>query len=655
MARGEFAGRILERRRKNLRWLRKKWKRKAMGLKEKYDPLEGAPMAKGIVLKKEGKEQKQPHSGIIKCVAGDTNILLSEGCQIEIADLKRGAENAEVYSYNFGKGRVERTKLTRFIEASDPRFSKDVFEIVTEHGRKLIASADHPLYTRNGKTEVKALKVGDVVAVFHATPPSYEIGKRTIVTEEDVLPFIPSVSNAGRAVRVLKEKGLLPLALDNPLLPALTRLAGHIFGDGCLYIAVGRNGHAQARVIASGSPEDLAEIKKDIEKIGFHATPIVRQEHGPTEIRQVNGKIRSFRGGGYRFACASLSLCALFKALGIPAGDKAKQAFSVPKWIMHGPSWLKEEFLSAYFGSELDAPQFQKGGKTLQTPCLAFSKVEALGEQGWAFAKDLERALAELGVQTSQTTVSESVFRKDGTKTLQFRLYIASNMENLERLYSGIGYRYCAKRETLAKQVTGYLLARKKIFEKTREAFKRVKELRERGLTIAGIAYSLQSEGFPITKSQVNYWASVGVSSVEKLGSTSKRLASFQVWKERACQGLSDGLFWERIESIRKTYSEKLYDVTTQSSNHNFFANGFLTGNCVKIQLIKNGKKVGAHCPRDKAINFIEEHDEVTIAGLGGSQRGQMGSIPGIRYKVVAVNGIDLDQLRLGKKEKPKR
>ncbi|MFH0971978.1 MAG: 30S ribosomal protein S12 [Candidatus Micrarchaeota archaeon] len=75
----------------------------------------------------------------------------------------------------------------------------------------------------------------------------------------------------------------------------------------------------------------------------------------------------------------------------------------------------------------------------------------------------------------------------------------------------------------------------------------------------------------------------------------------------------------------------------------------------VRVQLIKNGKKVGAHAPRDKAITFIDEHDEVTIVGLGGSQRGQMGSIPGIRYKVVAVNGVDLRQLRLKKKEKPKR
>ncbi len=76
---------------------------------------------------------------------------------------------------------------------------------------------------------------------------------------------------------------------------------------------------------------------------------------------------------------------------------------------------------------------------------------------------------------------------------------------------------------------------------------------------------------------------------------------------------------------------------------------------CVRVQLTKNGKVVTAHAPRDKAITFIEEHDEVIIAGLGGSQRGQMGSIPGVRYKVVKVNGVDLQALRHGKKEKPKR
>ena len=76
---------------------------------------------------------------------------------------------------------------------------------------------------------------------------------------------------------------------------------------------------------------------------------------------------------------------------------------------------------------------------------------------------------------------------------------------------------------------------------------------------------------------------------------------------------------------------------------------------CVKCQLIKNGKIVTVFAPRDKAITFIDEHDEVMVAGLGGSQRGQMGSIPGVRYMVVKVNGADLQMLRKGKKEKPKR
>ncbi|MFH1779893.1 MAG: 30S ribosomal protein S12 [Candidatus Micrarchaeota archaeon] len=76
---------------------------------------------------------------------------------------------------------------------------------------------------------------------------------------------------------------------------------------------------------------------------------------------------------------------------------------------------------------------------------------------------------------------------------------------------------------------------------------------------------------------------------------------------------------------------------------------------CVRVQLIKNGRKVSAHVPKDKSITKVDEHDEVTIVGLGGSQRGQMGSIPGVRFKVVAVNGVSLEELRTGRKEKPKR
>ena len=65
---GMFSGRELKKRKKKYKWKKTKYKVRQLQLKKKKDPLEGAPQAKGIVLKKYGIEQKQPHSGIIKVV-----------------------------------------------------------------------------------------------------------------------------------------------------------------------------------------------------------------------------------------------------------------------------------------------------------------------------------------------------------------------------------------------------------------------------------------------------------------------------------------------------------------------------------------------------------------------------------------------------------
>ncbi len=75
---------------------------------------------------------------------------------------------------------------------------------------------------------------------------------------------------------------------------------------------------------------------------------------------------------------------------------------------------------------------------------------------------------------------------------------------------------------------------------------------------------------------------------------------------------------------------------------------------CVRCQIIKNGIQVTAVVPGTGAIKFIDEHDEVLIEGVGGSQGGAVGSMHGIKYRVFAVNGVALSELLKGKKEKPK-
>jgi small subunit ribosomal protein S12 len=76
---------------------------------------------------------------------------------------------------------------------------------------------------------------------------------------------------------------------------------------------------------------------------------------------------------------------------------------------------------------------------------------------------------------------------------------------------------------------------------------------------------------------------------------------------------------------------------------------------CVRTQFIKNGRVITAFLPGDGALNVVDEHDEVVVEGIGGTRGGAMGDIPGVRWKVVMINGVSLNELVYGRKQKPAR
>jgi small subunit ribosomal protein S12 len=76
---------------------------------------------------------------------------------------------------------------------------------------------------------------------------------------------------------------------------------------------------------------------------------------------------------------------------------------------------------------------------------------------------------------------------------------------------------------------------------------------------------------------------------------------------------------------------------------------------CVRVQLVKNGKQITAFAAGDGCINIIDEHDQVTVEGIGGRMGGSKGDIPGVRWKVIAVNGVATKEILKGKKEKKRR
>ena len=76
---------------------------------------------------------------------------------------------------------------------------------------------------------------------------------------------------------------------------------------------------------------------------------------------------------------------------------------------------------------------------------------------------------------------------------------------------------------------------------------------------------------------------------------------------------------------------------------------------CAKIQLIKNGRQITAFAPGNNAISFVDEHDEVVVEGIGGRMGRSYGDLPGVRFKIIKINDVSLNELIKGKIEKPMR
>ena len=638
--------------RQKLRWSNKWYKRRKLGLDYKADPLEGAPQARGIVLEKVGVESKQPNSAIRKCVTPDTKVYLADGTHIPMGEVVRRELTPHVAFFNKKGMRVGSSTVIDSFELSEDE-SREVgaYEIITRAGRRIVASGDHPFYSERGIVDGRDVHPGDRLVVLPADPIRREESSSVILTEEDLLRQVPDRANPEEIVASLKERGLLPLDYGNLKLVSILRLVGHVFGDGHLSYGAAGSGFA-GKIMASGDPQDLESIASDIESLGFHVSPVY--EGSSTSIISTPNGPRTISGTYDVISCTSIALFTLLKALGVPAGRKSNQRYGVPGWIKDAPNWAKREYLASYFGSELDKPRLV--GATFQPPTFEVSKREDLVESGIDFVMDIQRLLAEFDVEASGLRITKSVLRKDGTRSYKVRLSLSSTHRNLLKLYGRIGYEYSGARSASSRYAVQYISLKVARMEASKRAFLRAVELRGEKLSYREIAEALRREGYGwVTTGNVNYWMWHGVRNLDLLHTTT-RGEDYQKWLEQATANLPrNGLVWDEVAETKKVAAPRLQDITIADESHNFFANGFLTSNCVRAQLVKNGKQITAFLPGDGALNFVDEHDEVMLQGIGGSMKRAMGDIPGVRWTVFKVNGVSLNELVYGRKEKPRR
>ena len=180
-------------------------------------------------------------------------------------------------------------------------------------------------------------------------------GNERILVEEGVIRNIPNApANVELTIRRLKERGLLPLTLDNPRLALISRILGHVFSDGSFtHNKELRNGRPYSHFtfdICLGDADAVEEIRSDLSALGFN----VAQPFKTTHVMRVDG--RSYTTTTVHIKFRDTALCTLLRALGAPVGSKVKNGTEVPGWLFKAPIAFQREFLAAYMGGDGEAP-----------------------------------------------------------------------------------------------------------------------------------------------------------------------------------------------------------------------------------------------------------------------------------------------------------
>ncbi|HNT25053.1 MAG TPA: intein-containing RctB family protein [Anaerolineales bacterium] len=533
----------------------------------------------------------------INCLAGDSLVLHAHGYTRRIDEMAQDWPEARLACFQLASHRPDSARPVRWF--GQPAHAP-AMRLVTESGRTVTATADHPFWTEDGMQALERLLPGERVAVYTFDGVPYEPpAAEVLVSQEQMEAYLQSLGKgqAGNAlsqiVVQLKRRDLLPLRLDSAAVPYLIKLLGFVFGDGSLRF----DRHTgKGKLAFYGEAQDMEDLRDDIARLGFRPSRVWARRR--SHAIQTTYAAYEFEHTEHWITVNSTALAALLSCLGAPLGNKARQDYGLPGWLEAAPGWYRRLFLAAFFGAELSAPQAVSGhGCNLAAAVLSQNKRQGYEASGQAFLEGIARWLADFGVQASPVARRAEQTNADGSRSIRLRLVISAEPENLARLWGTIGYEYNRKRRALAAAAVQYLAYKARHIAARQAVADEAKALASAGLPAQQIYARLSS---PVTNRRfIERSLYEGRQSPPRVGAGFIPFDEFRVEVRR---GLGEsGMTWERIARIDVAdYSGLVYDFTVDHADHNFISNGFVVSNC-GVRLL------GSQVAYEKAVPYMDD------------------------------------------------
>jgi len=223
----------------------------------------------------------------------------------------------------------------------------------------------------------------------------------------------------------LRERGLLPLKIDNLQLPLIAKIIGATFGDGGIFQ------NLNAIFLSSSNVKDTEEFSKDLQKI-FGNEIILN-----TELRE---------GGEYGHSWCmwntNRNVIRFFNALKAPIGNKSKIKLQVPNWIKL-KNIYENEFYGSLFGSELGVSKKYK--KDLPRIEFAITGNINLMENRINFLNEIIDYLNIRFINTTKNGIDISKIKtlKSSKDNMKFRFILSQSPNNIQNFVEEIKINYC--------------------------------------------------------------------------------------------------------------------------------------------------------------------------------------------------------------------
>ena len=475
------------------------------------------------------------------CLEGNSLVHTPKGL-IKIKDIKEGDM---IYSINKENDKYI-SKVEKFHKIVPKDYGFKCYEIETENGYKIKATSEHPFCTKNGNIKVSDLNINDMLIIEPNKLPLYEEDRNGLIKINDIIDINKKIKYPfyeKNMIREFKKYNLLNITGYKKIL--CSKLIGHLFGDGTLWMGYGRC-HLTFRC---KEEYDIKTIQKDLFNLGIKCNYFLKKSKKECYITEKNGKKKCIKtdNGLYVIDLHKKVFSVFFHILGVPIGDRVKQSYNIPEWIMNGNKQIKREFLRSFYGADGDTPKMRTEHLFFGIR-LTLAKVENISPN--KLINDITKLLNEFNIEYTLKKGTYGNIRKSGLKSIIYRI----NINKSYNYFKNIGYNYSLEKEYISRQFIEYYNF-KEIFKKNNK--------------------------INICKKYIDI----------------PNFLSFKEWKNIYTS--NEKVCYNKIISIKEIELDYAYDITTNDENHNFISNNFMVKNCQPYNADFDGDK-NSFCPQQQ-------------------------------------------------------